>query len=37
VREVTQRKLQECYKLREEELALEQRKRIEQAAEEERR
>jgi hypothetical protein len=36
VKLVTQRKLQECLKLREEELALEERKRLEQQAEEER-
>jgi hypothetical protein len=36
VRLVTQRKLQECWKMREEELAFEERMRIEQAAEEER-
>ena len=36
MRLVTQRKLQECLKLREEELALEERKRLEQQAEEER-
>jgi hypothetical protein len=36
LRLVTQRKLQECRKLREEELALEEIKRIEQEAEEER-
>jgi hypothetical protein len=36
VRLVTQRKLQECWKLREEELALEERKRYDEAAEEER-
>jgi hypothetical protein len=36
VRQVTQRNLQECWKLRQEELALEERKQLEQAAEEKR-
>jgi hypothetical protein len=34
VRQITQKKLQECWKLREKELALEEEKRLEKAAEE---